>query len=60
MIAACMHSSAFAMQLCPRGFALRSFVALPLVCPLPPISWFMVGPCVQVSHGHHEKRHKNV
>ena len=30
-------------SICPNGFA------LPLVCSLPTASWFMVGPCVQVS-----------
>jgi len=38
------------MQFCPCGLAPYSFVALPLVCPLPPTSWFMVGPCVQVQY----------
>jgi len=43
------RNCAIAVQFCPRGLALPSFVALPLVCFLPPASWFMVDPCVQVS-----------
>ena len=37
------------MQFCPCGFVLSCFVALPLVCPIPATSWFVVGPCVLVS-----------
>ena len=38
------YCCATAVQFCPPGFALPSFVSLPLACPLPPASWFMVGP----------------
>ena len=42
-------SLCLAMQFCPRDFALPSLVASPVVCPLPPVSWLMVGPCVKVN-----------
>ena len=44
-----MRSCAIAVQFHPRGFTLPCLVALPLVCPIPPACWFMVGPCVQES-----------
>ena len=47
MIALGMRSQcAIAVRFRPRGFALPLPVALPLVCPLPPTSWFIVGPGV--------------
>ena len=49
MITVGVHSCAIAVQFSPHAFALPSFVAFPLVWPLPPASWFMVGLCVQVS-----------
>ena len=41
---------ATAVQFCPPGFALSSFITLPLVFPLPPASWFMVGPVFREVH----------
>ena len=49
MIAWGMCSCVIAEQFCQHGFALPSFVTFPLVYPLPSASWFIVGPCVQVS-----------
>ena len=44
-----MNSCAIAVQLCTCGFVLPSFVALSLVCHLPPASWFMVARCAHKS-----------
>jgi len=46
MIAAGMRSCAIAVHLSPRGFALPLLVSLPFVFPIPPASWFTMGPCV--------------